>query len=100
MVETIENKQQKIEYVRQFSSLGDLQQVHEIRYQLKGAADCWQLSAEVKAGTQQNQCDPLCLNCSEQLAKQLLCFLYENAMPPEHWRDVAEDLLPDGTIQG
>lgn len=99
VVEKNDNTQWTAEYVRQFSELGTLQQAYEIRYQLEGKADCWRLFAEVQNGAERYQCGPLCLHGSEELARQLLSFFYENAVPPEHWRDVAEDILPDGTIQ-
>ena len=79
---------------RSFSQLGCLQNAHRIRYSLVLSPDraaTYEVAVESPRGClRETRTVPgLC----RQKARWMLEYLYENAVPAEHWRDVLDDLL-------
>lgn len=79
---------------RSFSQLGRLQNAHRIRYSLVISPEqtaTYEVAVEsAQDRTRESQTvSGLC----RQKARWILEYLYENAVPAEHWRDVLDDLL-------
>ena len=79
---------------RAFSQLGRLQNAHRIRYSLMlspGHTATYEIAVDSAQGhsSEARAVTGLC----RQKARWILEYLYENAVPAEHWRDVMDDLL-------
>ncbi len=92
-----EGLQAKKEYTRSFSELGELQDAHQITYQVQPQDDLWKVSLQC-IEAKESHTDQMLLNCGEQVAYTLVRFLYENAIPFESWRDVVADMMPEKAI--
>lgn len=79
---------------RSFSQLGCLQSAHRIRYSLTLAPERTAVyEVVVDAGREHLRESRRISGLCRQKARWILEFLYENAVPAEHWRDVLDDLL-------
>ena len=79
---------------RVFSQLGRLQNAHRIRYSLlfsPGRTATYEIL--VDSAKQRSHETRAVTGLCRQKARWILEYLYENAVPAEHWRDVLDDLL-------
>lgn len=79
--------------VREFSDLGCYQRRHSIRYAVETV--CGQLCLTLqKVQDDKTETQRLALSGMEPGgAKQLVRFMYENALPIENWTDVLEEII-------
>lgn len=82
--------------MRIFSALGAYQSAHELVYSGDMEEGGYRLVVS-QSGCGQKTESVLTL-LSVQEAEQVLCFLYENSIPIENWKDVLAELLPAGSI--
>lgn len=78
---------------RAFSALGRLQQASVLQYRLywhDGKGE-FQLSRRTQAGSRQEQAQVQHLSSGQ--CRDLVYYLYENAVPLENWQDILQDLL-------
>lgn len=79
---------------RSFSQLGRLQSAHRIRYSLVISPEETATYEVAVDSAQKCFCETRAVSgLCRQKARWILEYLYENAVPAEHWRDVLEDLL-------
>lgn len=77
--------------VRRYSALPGLQRAQTVAYYLFYREGWWiQIRREE---THTGCCVPLGAGINAVSARQMLTFLYENAVPPEHGGDILTDLL-------
>lgn len=79
---------------RAFSQLGRLQNAHRIRYSLAFSPEhtaTYEVAVDSarERSSERRTVTGLC----RRKARWILEYLYENAVPAEHWRDVLDDLL-------
>lgn len=89
-----ENEQRT--YVREYSELDGLQKAAEVRYALNGDAGVYRFS--VTRLPEKRQTTFRLAGVTGRAAQSLLCFLYENAVPPEHAFSVAQDCTRDPAV--
>lgn len=78
--------------VREFSDLGCYQRQHSIRYAVEPAEDRLCLTLQ-KVQDDKTEIQKLMLpTLSPEQGRQLVIFMYENAIPIENWKDVLNDL--------
>jgi hypothetical protein len=77
---------------RHFSALGAWQQAHTLFYALDKVEGGAELTI-CRTGAQA-VVDHLFVPGGPELAYTMLRYLWENAVQPEHWRDVLADLAP------
>lgn len=78
---------------RAFSALGRLQQASVLQYRLywhDGKGE-FQLSRRTQAGSREEQAQVQHLSSGQ--CRDLVYYLYENAVPLENWQDILQDLL-------
>ena len=79
---------------RSFSQLGRLQNAHRIRYSLVISPEQTATYEVALDSAQKYTCETQTVpGLCRQKARWILEYLYENAVPAEHWRDVLDDLL-------
>lgn len=79
---------------RSFSQLGRLQNAHRIRYSLVISPEQTATYEVALDSAQKCTCETRAVpGLCRQKARWILEYLYENAVPAEHWRDVLDDLL-------
>ena len=79
---------------RSFSQLGRLQNAHRIRYSLVISPEQTATYEVALDSAQKCTCETQTVpGLCRQKARWILEYLYENAVPAEHWRDVLDDLL-------
>lgn len=76
-------------YVREYSDLDGLQKAAQVRYALDSEAGIYRIA--VTRLPEKRETAFRLAGVSGQTARNLLCFLYENAVPPEHAFWVAQD---------
>ena len=84
------NTQTSLTRYRTYSRLGRLQKKHRVRYTLRFAPPR-RAMFEIDAGEAGRRARAA-VGASQRQAGLLFRFLYENAVPPEHLRDMLEDL--------
>lgn len=82
-----------VSHTRKFSALGEWQRAYTLTYTAQAAAEGQQFTVirQSAAGTESQT---VILPVGEEQAEAALCYLVENAVSLEHWRDVLDDLLP------
>ncbi len=87
----------KTEYCCTFTALPGLQTAHQMYYRLYPNETQWWVQLECR---DQETCqeEGFALQCPQEKAEDLLRFLYENAVPPESARALAEDIMPDAVL--
>lgn len=79
---------------RFFSQLGRLQNAHRVRYSLVLSPECTATyEVAVDSARDCTRDSRTVSGLCRQKARWILEYLYENAVPAEHWRDVLDDLL-------
>lgn len=79
---------------RAFSALGPLQKAHRIRYSLElSAQHTATYGVEVESEDAMRRETHVVQGLCGPKARWILEYLYENAVPAEHWRDILEDLV-------
>lgn len=79
---------------RSFSQLGRLQNAHQVRYSLVLSPECTATyEVAVDSARDCTRDSRTVSGLCRQKARWILEYLYENAVPAEHWRDVLDDLL-------
>lgn len=79
---------------RSFSQLGRLQNAHRVRYSLVLSPECTATyEVAVDSARDCTRDSRTVSGLCRQKARWILEYLYENAVPAEHWRDVLDDLL-------
>lgn len=79
---------------RSFSQLGRLQSAHRVRYSLVFSPECTATyEVAVVSAREATRESRTVTGLCRQKARWILEYLYENAVPAEHWRDVLDDLL-------
>lgn len=79
---------------RSFSQLGHLQNAHRIRYSLVISPEqTATYEVAVESAQDRTRESRTVSGLCRQKARWILEYLYENAVPAEHWRDVLDDLL-------
>lgn len=79
---------------RSFSQLGRLQSAHRVRYSLVFSPECTATyEVAVVSAREITRESRTVTGLCRQKARWILEYLYENAVPAEHWRDVLDDLL-------
>lgn len=77
-----------------FTALPGIQEAHRLYYRLYPNETQWQVELEYQDSVHCRS-EFFALRCVEQKAEDLLRFLYENAVPPESARALAEDTMPE-----
>ena len=79
---------------RSFSQLGRLQNAHQVRYSLVLSPECTATyEVAVDSARDCTRDSRTVSGLCRKKARWILEYLYENAVPAEHWRDVLDDLL-------
>ena len=79
---------------RSFSQLGRLQSAHRVRYSLVFSPECTATYEVAVVSAREITLESRTVTgLCRQKARWILEYLYENAVPAEHWRDVLDDLL-------
>lgn len=79
--------------VRRYSALPGLQYAQAVEYRLLYRDGGWWIGIRREGTPSSCCCVPLADGTTAAFARQLLTFLYENAVPPEHGGDILADLL-------
>lgn len=85
-----------VSYTRTFSALGAYQAAHALSYSVSQAEGGCRLFVSQSGCGQRSE--SVLVRLSRQEAEQALCFLYENSVPIENWKDVLKELLPADSI--
>ncbi len=87
-----------LSHTRTFSNLGRYQAAHTLTYSVQEENGAQRLSLSRRG---QNGCTSASVLAviPPREAELVVCYLYENAIPPESWLDILEDLLPKGVLK-
>lgn len=79
-------------WVHTFSALGEYQAAHTLTYSGRAEKDGFRLTLSQCGSVMRTE--SVLVDLLPEKAEQVLCFLYENCVPIETWRDVLEELVP------
>ena len=82
---------------RSFSTLGSYQLAHQITYETRQTSIGQHLSLSKESASGVSAESVLAI-ISPNEAEDLIRYLYENSIPIENWRDIVEDILPEGCL--
>lgn len=82
-----------VSHTRHFSALGEWQRACTLIYAAEAAPGGQRLTL-TRQTAEGCESQTVLLPIAEREAERALCYLAENAVSMEHWRDVLADLLP------
>lgn len=85
--------------VREFSNLGCYQRQHSIRYAVETAGNRLCLTLQKVQDDETETQRLLLAHLAPEQGRQLVQFMYENAIPMENWKDIMGELVEERGIE-